>query len=80
MLPAPAADAENKRAEQEQTMAPLPVEEKRPPVVSNSHIPPVSGLLPLHQPVSNSASSRPPPERTVEEDNDYDSDDASKVS
>lgn len=80
MSPAPAADAENKRTEQEQTVAPLPVEEKRPPVVSNSHIPPASGLPPLRQPVGNPASSRPPPERTVDEDNDYDSDDASKVS
>lgn len=75
MSPAPAADVEA-------TAAPPAVELKRQAVVSSSissHVPATRVNPPVNPPVNNPASSRPPPDRTEVEDNDYDSDDASKT-
>lgn len=76
MLLAVAAHVENKHSEREDTMSPPVVEVKRQPVVSSS--PPTRGIPPVHQSVNNPAPARPPPDRAEDEDNDYDSDDASK--
>ena len=68
---APAADVK-------ETASPPAVEEKRQPVVSSSissHVPAAR----INPPVNNTAPARPPPDRTEDEDNDYDSDDASKT-
>lgn len=54
---------------------PLLVEDKRQPVVSAPSFPAAKSAPAANNP----ASSRPPPARTEAEDNDYDSDDASKA-
>ncbi|XP_068430072.1 double C2-like domain-containing protein beta [Clinocottus analis] len=67
-----ASDVENKRPEREET------EERRQPVVSSSvpsHAPPATRINP---PVNNAAPPRPPPDRTEDED-EYDSDDATTL-
>ncbi|XP_049460422.1 rabphilin-3A [Epinephelus fuscoguttatus] len=72
---APAADVEA-------TAAPPAVELKRQAVVSSSissHVPATRVNPPVNPPVNNPASSRPPPDRTEVEDNDYDSDDATTL-
>lgn len=75
LLVAPASDSENKAVEREQTTAPPPpVAEKRPLGVSAQHVSPAGGVSSLSQP----AAVRPPPQRTEQEDIDYDSDDASR--
>lgn len=79
MLLAPAANGENKSSEREETMSAPAVVDKRQPVVSSSHIPTTRSIPPVSQLVNKPASPRPPPDRTEEEDNDYDSDDASKA-
>lgn len=78
-FPAPAAEAENKRAEREETAGPPAVQEKRQPVVSSS-LPAARITPPVNPPVNNTAPPRPPPDPTEDEDEDeYDSDDASKT-
>lgn len=76
-FPAPAAEAENKRAEREETAGPPAVQEKRQPVVSSS-LPAARINPPVNPPVNNTAPPRPPPDPTEDED-EYDSDDASKT-
>lgn len=76
-FPAPAAEAENKRAEREETAGPPAVQEKRQPVVSSS-LPAARITPPMNPPVNNTAPPRPPPDPTKDED-EYDSDDASKT-
>ncbi|XP_035523385.1 double C2-like domain-containing protein beta [Morone saxatilis] len=74
---APAADVA--RSVREETVSPPAVEEKRQPVVTNSHVPATRNIPPVKVPVSNPAPTRPPPDRTEDEDNDYDSDDATTL-
>ncbi|XP_078127619.1 rabphilin-3A [Sander vitreus] len=65
-------------AEVKETVSPPAVEEKRQPVVSSSissHVPAAR----INPPVNNTAPARPPPDRTEDEDNDYDSDDATTL-
>ncbi|XP_042365839.1 rabphilin-3A [Plectropomus leopardus] len=72
---APAADVE------ETASAPA-VELKRQPVVSSSissHVPAARINPAVEPPINNPAPSRPPPDRTEDEDNDYDSDDATTL-
>ncbi|XP_059214359.1 rabphilin-3A [Centropristis striata] len=69
--PAPPADVEK-------TASPPAVEEKRQPVVCSSfssNVPATRNTPPVNSP----APPRPPPDRTEEEDNDYDSDDATTL-
>lgn len=79
ILLAPAANEENKISEREETVSAPAVVDKRQPVVSSSHIPTTRSTPPVNQLVNKPASPRPPPDQTGEEDNDYDSDDASKA-
>ncbi|KAA8584276.1 hypothetical protein FQN60_008061 [Etheostoma spectabile] len=61
-----------------ETVSPPAVEEKRQPVVSSS----ISAHLPaarINPPVNNTAPTQPPPSQTEDEDNDYDSDDATTL-
>lgn len=74
---APARDSENKVVEPEQTVAPPSLDEKRPPVVSAQHVPLAGGISSISS-TSKPAAVRPQPERTEQEDVDYDSDDASR--
>nr|XP_046230447.1 double C2-like domain-containing protein beta [Scatophagus argus] len=76
---APAAEAENKRSEKEETVSPPAVEDKRQPVVSAAHVPATRSLPPVNPPVNNPTPPRPPPDRTGDEDDDYDSDDATTL-
>lgn len=71
LITAPAAD--HSRSGRGET-PPLLVEDRRQPVVSAPGFPAAKSA----PAVNNPASSRPPPARTEAEDNDYDSDDASK--
>ncbi|XP_073334081.1 rabphilin-3A [Pagrus major] len=73
-----AQQAENKRPEREETVSPPAVQEKRQPVVSSSHIPAARITPPVNPPVNNLAPPRPPPDRTEDED-EYDSDDATTL-
>lgn len=75
---APAADVENRHSERNEMVPPPAVEEKRQPVVCSSissHIPEARNL----PPVNNPAPPRAQPDRTEDEDNDYDSDDATTL-
>uniref|UniRef100_A0A8C4EQV1 Rabphilin-3A n=1 Tax=Dicentrarchus labrax TaxID=13489 RepID=A0A8C4EQV1_DICLA len=73
----PAADVA--RSVREETVSPPAVEEKRQPVVTSSHVPATRNIPPVKAPISNPAPTRPPPDRTEDEDNDYDSDDATTL-
>lgn len=73
-----AADVGTKRSERDETVTPPVVEDKRHPAVSTSYIPATRIVPPVNQVVNSPASPKPPPART-EEDDDYDSDDASKA-
>lgn len=78
---APAADFKKKHAEREETVSPPPVGEKRQLVVSSSissHVPATRTVPPVNAPANNPTPQRPAAART-EEDNDCDSDDASKI-
>lgn len=76
LLEAAASDSEHKAVEREQTTAPPPpVAEKRPLGASAQHVSPAGGVSSISQPA---AAVRAPPERTEQEDIDYDSDDASR--
>uniref|UniRef100_A0A7N6A7K7 Rabphilin 3A homolog (mouse), b n=1 Tax=Anabas testudineus TaxID=64144 RepID=A0A7N6A7K7_ANATE len=67
---------QKKPAEREETVS---VEQRRQPVVSSSsHVPATRTIPPVNAPANNPTPQRPPPERT-EEDNDYDSDDATTL-
>lgn len=73
---------ENHHAERQETLPPPAVEEKRPPVISgsvSSHKPVSRVGPPVNPPANNPAPPRPPPDQTEEDNNDYDSDDASKI-
>uniref|UniRef100_A0A7N9AZE0 Rabphilin 3A homolog (mouse), a n=1 Tax=Mastacembelus armatus TaxID=205130 RepID=A0A7N9AZE0_9TELE len=62
------------------TVSPPAVEEK--PVVSSytaPHIPAARIIPPVIPPANNQTPPRPPPDRTEDEDNDYDSDDATTL-
>uniref|UniRef100_A0AAQ6II42 Rabphilin 3A homolog (mouse), b n=1 Tax=Anabas testudineus TaxID=64144 RepID=A0AAQ6II42_ANATE len=73
---APTSDFQKKPAEREETVS---VEQRRQPVVSSSsHVPATRTIPPVNAPANNPTPQRPPPERT-EEDNDYDSDDATTL-
>ncbi|XP_018552594.1 rabphilin-3A [Lates calcarifer] len=79
---APAANVENKHSERKETVSPPAAEEKRQPVVPSSissHIPATRIIPPVNPPVNNPTPPRPTPDRTEEEDNDYDSDDATTL-
>lgn len=79
---APGADFPKKPAGREETASPPAVEEKRQPVVSSSilsHVPATRTIPPVNAPTNNPTPQRPPPDRTEDEDNEYDSDDASKI-
>ncbi|XP_005946379.1 rabphilin-3A isoform X1 [Haplochromis burtoni] len=78
----PAAGMENHHAERQETLPPPAVEEKRPPVISgsvSSHKPVSRVGPPVNPPANNPAPPRPPPDRTEEDNNDYDSDDATTL-
>lgn len=73
------ADLESKWSQREQTPSPLVVEEKRQPVVASS----ISSYTPAPRITFNSTANSPPPPKplpgqTQEDDNEYDSDDASE--
>ncbi|XP_067339806.1 rabphilin-3A isoform X2 [Channa argus] len=76
---APTSGLDNKPSESEETLS---VEEKRKPVVSDSisaHVPAARTGPPVNAPANNPTPQRPPPDRTEEEDNDYDSDDTTTL-
>ncbi|XP_030598812.1 double C2-like domain-containing protein beta [Archocentrus centrarchus] len=76
----PTSDVENNHSEREQTLSQPTVEEKRKPAVSGAQVPASRVIPPVNPPANNPAPpTRPPPDRTVEEDNDYDSDDATTL-
>lgn len=74
------ANVENKLPEREEKKSPPAAEEKRQPVVSREHIPATRSVPAVsHQVVNNHISPQTNPVRTEDkEDNDSDSDDASK--
>lgn len=76
---APPADVEKK----DETVSPPAVEEKRQPVVASSYVSshsPVTRIVPpVNPPANNPTPPKPTPDRTKEEDIDYDSDDATTL-
>ncbi|XP_071322628.1 rabphilin-3A isoform X2 [Trachinotus anak] len=80
--PTSAAVAGSKHSEREEAVAPPAVEEKRQPVVSgsiSSHVPATRTTPPVNPPANRPTPPRPAPDRTEDEDNDYDSDDATTL-
>ncbi|XP_035807117.2 rabphilin-3A [Amphiprion ocellaris] len=79
---APTSDVVNKLPEKEEPMSRTAVEEKRQPVVSSSvasHIPAARINPPVNPPANNPTPPRPTQDRTEDEDNEYDSDDATTL-
>uniref|UniRef100_A0AAQ6AE07 C2 domain-containing protein n=1 Tax=Amphiprion ocellaris TaxID=80972 RepID=A0AAQ6AE07_AMPOC len=75
-------DVVNKLPEKEEPMSRTAVEEKRQPVVSSSvasHIPAARINPPVNPPANNPTPPRPTQDRTEDEDNEYDSDDATTL-
>ncbi|XP_023276948.1 rabphilin-3A-like isoform X2 [Seriola lalandi dorsalis] len=69
-------------SDRQETAAAPAVEDKRQPVVSSSvssHVPATRAAPPVHPPADNPTPPRPAPGRTQDEDNDYDSDDATTL-
>ncbi|XP_029921992.1 rabphilin-3A [Myripristis murdjan] len=75
-------DVESRNSKREETVPPAAVEEKRQPVVSNftpAQIPASSFAPPTNPVARNTAPPQRPPDQADEEDNDYDSDDATTL-
>ncbi|XP_038127069.1 rabphilin-3A-like isoform X1 [Cyprinodon tularosa] len=80
--PSSAVNVENNHAEKVRTMSSPAVEEPRQPVVSgpaSSFTPATRIMPPVNPPSNNTAPQKSPSDHTEENDNDYDSDDATTL-